>query len=193
MNLKKDVVIHLRILTVLSKAFLFFLILVLFDCSSLSRNYIQTGELTLRGGVYNSQRWSDRLNFDRYSWFEELTLVFDLLLVPVDKSSPFYYWFSTSEKEALARCEKAFIYLNYVQDSDKISKGMFLKQMEKFGYSKIAITSFKQHLRMHPSYSYLSLKLYNTAALCLDKFEAPFKGEALVIRFPGFNEIRLRR
>ena len=161
------------------------------SCSTLSRNQVKTGHLTLKGGVHHSQSWSDRLTFKRYSWFKELSLIFDLLIAPIERKSPFYAWFSSSEKERLARCPQALLYLTYAQDSKKIGRNHFLQQMEEFGYSRMALTSFTRHLRMHPNYYDLGLKSYRVAGLCLDRVDTPFKGENIVIRFPGFYQTEL--
>ena len=174
----------------LMRAFLIWAILVS-SCSSLNRNKVVIGSLVIKGGVYHSTKWGDTLVFDRYSWMEGLTLAFELLLVEVEDKSPFYNWFSESEKDLLKGCTRALVYLAYSQSSDKISQGAWLNQAEGYGYFKLAVPEFRRHLIMHPNYNYLSLKNYSVAALCLEQGQVT-PSKPATIRFPGFQETEIK-
>ena len=166
------------------KAFLSLCLIFVFSCSNLEKNMVKNGDLIIKGGVFQSQEWNDNLKFTRYSWYKELTLVFDLLLTKLDHKTPFYAWLSNSEKEALAQCRESMVVVTYVWDPDKINRGMFFEQTERLGYERLSLPNFKRHLKMHPNYEALSLQLYNIEALCKKQSST----EQFAIRFPGYKE-----
>lgn len=163
-------------------------ILVLFgSCSNLSKNFSKKGEFVLRGGTFQNSQWNKTLEFDRYSWFHEVTMVYDLIVARVDPRSPFYDWFSTAEKGTLANCSDSYLVVDYALDADRISKKMVENDAKRAGYEKIALNSFKSHLSLHPDVEALSLQLYDVYGFC-------YKGELssrekVIVRFPGFKEV----
>lgn len=165
--------------------FVFFL-MILGSCSSTTKNMIKQGELTLTGGVYKDKEWSDALVFERISWFRELTLVYDVLYVPLKKESPFYMWMSESEKNKVASCSELNLYLNYTIDSRKVSHKEIMKQLKKQGYEEILIPDFVSNFKMHPNHEYLSLQVYNIKAICRDQV-----GERPQIVVPGFKTVTM--
>ncbi len=164
--------------------------LLLASCSGLNRNQVATGRLDFSGGLYRSQEWSEALAFKRYSWFEDLTLAYGLLLAPIDSQSPFQNWFSPAEKEALENCQKSIIVLNYARRP--IYQGLFLQQMERWGYTKANLTHFSRHLKAHPSYTYSGLQLYRAYALCFKADGRPHEEGEPTIHFPGFRSIKIK-
>ncbi len=162
------------------------LVCLFLGCSSLNRNKVARGSVNFQGGISHSQEWSESLNFKRYSWFKELTLVFDLLVAPLPLDSPFYHWALPGEKSALQSCHKALIVLNYNQGHPRATQGIFVQQMEKSGYSKMGLPNFSRHLKMHPAYSESGLQLYRAYALCAKSEPLPSN-----IHFPGFRAISL--
>jgi hypothetical protein len=171
----------------LKNLFYTILLLSLFGCGSLTKNTTKEGKLLLRGGVFQGQTWEDRLSFKRHSWFKELTLVFDLMMVRIDRHGPYYNWFSSGEKQVLSECDDAFVAVTYAQDQKKIGQGMFYDQMSEAGYSRFSLATFSRHLTMHPDYEALSLQLYTVEGMC--RKEASDRPRQ--IRFPGFKEIFL--
>jgi hypothetical protein len=168
--------------------FSFLVLFFLLSCSSLNKNMTKSGELSLKGGVFHNQSWSESLVFSRNSWFKELTLIFELLSTRIDKRSPFYQWLSETEKRSIANCEDSLVVVTYAQDPDRISRAMFIEQLKGLGYERFSLVNFGRHLKMHPHYETLSLQLYQVDGLCLEKD----RGEKLTVRFPGFKEVNLR-
>lgn len=166
--------------------FLMFLFLLV-GCSNLSNNLVKEGDFSIVGGVQKNKTWNNSLDFERYSWFHELTLFLDIMATDIDEKSPFYNWFSKSEKKLLSPCKNRKIILLYQFDSKKITKGMFLSEVKKTGFREIRVPEFTKALNMHPDHEKHSLQLYKTFALCSSGPERVAK-----ISFPSFKEVLLR-
>ncbi len=161
--------------------------LVLPNCSTLNKNLIKRGEYKILGGVSNKDKWEENLIFQRISWFKELTLSFDLLDTKIEKSSPFYNWFSEDEKSMLDKCIDFRVVVTYAWSPLQISRSSFFNNMEEQGYSRIGIPVFQKNLKMHPNFARLNISLYKTDALCREKAE----NDKIMLRFPGFTEVPL--
>ena len=165
---------------------LIFILSILMGCSNLSKNMVKEGTFTLRGGKHENQTWSESLTFRRYSWFHELTLFYDVMLADIPESSPFYQWFSPSEKRIISSCRQKKIAITYQMDSKKISDGMFEREIKKFGYSKYLVPQFEQSFNMHPDHENQSLQLYKIFVLCSKEDNRVAK-----VAFPSFREVDL--
>jgi hypothetical protein len=167
--------------------------ILLMGCSSQSKNFTKDGQLKLRGGVYGSEQWSQSLAFERYSWFHELTLLFDVLIVKGDQLGPFDSWLSASELSQSRNCEEFNIVLVYGSDSDKISEHTFFEQTRLYGYDRQHIADFGSHLKLHPDFERLSLQLYKPYGLCKKNlaFDSASTPTTLRLNFPGFKEVTI--
>lgn len=173
----------------MSKNILLILILAsLISCANLSKNFVKKGEFTLRGGVFQNLKWNDSLVFDRYSWFHEATLLYDIMITKIDQKSPFYDWLSKDEKERLGKCDASYIAISYSLDSGKISKKMMENDAKRSGYQRISLTHFKQQFKAHADE--FSAEFYDIAGLC---YRGDLRNrENILIRFPGFNEVSIK-
>lgn len=170
--------------------YLMVLCFILVSCSNImSKNMISEGTFKIRGGVFQNVEWKDGLPFKHVGWYKELTLMFDLMITRLDRSSPFHDWLSNSEKELLASCRDSYVVMTYSLDSERITNTMFLENAKRSGYEKVSLNKFLEHLRMHPDYDSHSLRLYDVFGLCR-KTEGP--DQKLSIRFPGFKEVVIR-
>lgn len=160
------------------------------SCANLSKNFVKEGSLALRGGVYQSTSWNDRLQFNRTSWFQELTLIFEVLSTDGKEVGPFESWYSTQEIQQVRACDKFTVILVYASDSGKISESSFFSELRAQGYERISIPEFGSHLRMHPDFERLALHLYRPYGLCLRQ---SFTAESVppTLSFPGFREVKL--
>ena len=150
-------------------------------CSSLSKNMVKSGDFTVSGGRSKTLEWEQNLEFVRFSWFQELTLLFDVMFVEVGKDDPFQNWFSDFEKEEISKCDEFLGVLSYSLDPDKISHKLFQAEMKDNGFSKMEIPTFRSSMRTHPDYEGLSLKNYHVGGFCRKTAR-----EETVISFPGF-------
>lgn len=170
--------------------FLLFAFLAFTGCSNLSKNFIKSGDLTMKGGHFQNQSWRDEISFKRYSWFHEMTMVFDVLLARVPTSSPFYQWFSNPEKSTLNDCRDSYVVMTYHWDSKKVSKSDFLAEAEKAGYEKVDLKNFAAEMRLHPDFESLSLQLYSVFGLCRENNLV--NNSTFFVNFPGFREVNIR-
>lgn len=167
--------------------YLSLLLLLLMSCSTMTKNAFMKGDLTLEGGVSRDHRWDDHLVMTRASWFKELTMYFDVFFAHIDDSSPFYSWFSESEKASLKDCVDIIVTSSYAFRPRDISRTMFRDEMAKFGYTPIALNEFERNLRMHPDFARYQMGVYSAHAYCRKGMQA----SDIVIGFPGFDQVSL--
>jgi len=156
------------------------IILVLSSCSNMSKNMVQEGEFELVSGVFEEKKWDSTLRFKRLSWYQELNMLFDLLVVPVDANSPFSNWLSEDEKNDFSDCSSKFIALYYHLNTKKISRKSFEKQIKNQGFKNINLNHFKSNLSLHPDFTANHLRLYKLQGLCGLK-------KVINVKFPGFS------
>jgi hypothetical protein len=177
------------------KSFLLSLLIILsvVSCSSQSKNFTKSGDLRLRGGVYGDERWNDFLVLSRHSWFQELTLLFEVLVIPMEKLGPFESWLSPGELSQSRSCENFSVVLVYSADSSKISETSFFEQARLYGHDRQLIPDFGHHLKLHPDFDRLSLQLYKPYGLCKKSlaFGSDMNSTPLSLNFPGFNEVKI--
>jgi hypothetical protein len=161
-----------------------FIIFGLIGCSNLSKNQIQDGELLVKNGTYSDKIWKEKLKFDRYSWYHELTLQFDIMVARFNQDSPFNYWLSKDELEWLSKCSDARIALTYSLDPKLISNAMINEQFSNSGFDHFDLNHFKKYLIQHPDSELNSLKLYKVLGLCKKGKDS----KSLIINIPGYSE-----
>lgn len=148
---------------------------------------IKQGEYTISGGVFENQKWESSLDFERTSWFKELTLTFDVFLAKIDKASPFYQWFSEDEKKMVESCLDSRVSLTYAWDPMQVSRSSFYDELEKQGYERLSIPTFHSNVKMHPNFARINVYLYKTSLICRKKLGS----EKLIVSFPGWNTVTL--
>jgi hypothetical protein len=159
------------------------------SCGSLSQNFIKTGKLKLNGGMQEKAKWNDSIIFDRYSWFHELTLIYEVMIADYKLKSPFSNWFSRSQKISISECNSFKILMIYTLNSAKISKRAAMSSLEREGYKQIAISDFKDSLRLHPDVENLSLQLYDIYGYCK---KSPRLGSPIAINVPSYPEVLIK-
>lgn len=160
---------------------------LLVACSTLSKNYVKNGSFVLDGGTNGEKSWNTSLEFKRLSWYQELTLSFDVMYARVGGSDPFYNWFSESEKEMVGECLDFYVTLLYAMDDSKIAAKHYIAQMDSYGYKKVLLPTFSSYVKNHPGFEMNSLKLYKILGFCRKEKIA----KDLNIRFPNFEDQRM--
>lgn len=169
---------------------LFFIALTLTSCGSMSKNIVKRGEVSFQGGVYKESRWDDSLDFERYSWFQELSLLFDLLVAKVPSESPFRQWFSSSEQTIINGCKDFRVVMTYFLDSSRISETMLWSQAAQAGYERVSLGHFGPYLKLHPQYNRQSFHLYHVEGLCLPK-NSEQSGTGFMVDFPNYSQVEV--
>ncbi len=161
---------------------------ILTSCSNLSKSIVEEGTFEISNGIFADKKWKEDLSFQRYSWYQELTLQFDLMVTKIPAQSSFNFWFSQEELTALSSCRDARIILAYSLDTKIIPYSSLYIQLDKSGYSRIELPEFKRQLMQHPDSSMNSLRLYHVLGFC-KKTE---NTNQLLINFPGYLEKKLK-
>lgn len=162
---------------------LFIYCLSICSCSSLSKNMVKSGKLILRGGT---ESLNQDLVFKRYSWYQELTLNFDILITDLLKTDEFYQVFTSNEKDILKQCESVYIAFSYEQDAARLSRAHFLATLQALGAEEVVTSEFQKEMKMHPDFIEESLQLYRFHTLCFKKKNLSFQ-----MKFPGFPEQKI--
>ena len=161
-----------------------FFILVFFSCSHLESNKVFEGVLHLRGGKGAGQQWDQSLIFKRISWYNEITLLYDILYTKISKDSPFFNWFSEDEKRSLQKCSKSFIVMSYELDNERLSHSLFDSFVDNSGFEKMALVTFRDTIKIHPDFRRHAFHLYEVFALC----SSSHTQENILIDFPNFDQ-----
>lgn len=169
------------------KSFLIFFLLCLLSCSILSKNMFKEGKISFYGGRFSNKSWTEKLIFKRFSWFQELSLVFDFTWTELERKSKFFNWISNEEIEKISSCNKIYVSFFYSSDEKEDLEKIFFDQL-KFQYlSEVKLEGFEENIKMHPNYNGLSLKFYKFKSFCLKVSEKP----QIFVNMPGFNKVRL--
>lgn len=160
-------------------------VLFLSSCSNLSKNMIKHGDFYINNGRGNNEVWKEDLKLKRFSWYSELTLLFDTMYGEIDDSSKFINWFSQDEQRRLASCSKKFLTVNYSLD-DRITHQMYENSLKEYGYEKVVAQNFEKSLRSHPDFSEHILSLYKISIFC-----AKSPSTKVMVSFPSFDTITL--
>lgn len=162
------------------------------SCSShKTYNQTTTGKILIQGGVFEKDSWDDTLTFKRMSWYHGMTLYFDALLWKADMDSPFYKWFSPSEKEFFTKCESVLVTAVYSADPLKISHVNFREQMKLNGYDDVVINRFASYLKTHPSAQDWRLGNYKIMGYCKRSPSRIKNSKKLGINFPSFKQLEV--
>ncbi|OIQ19099.1 MAG: hypothetical protein BM556_07390 [Bacteriovorax sp. MedPE-SWde] len=171
----------------MNKFILLVSIAALTSCASLNKNMTKVGTAKIRGGIYKNTKWDSSLEFKRVSWFQELTMLYDVIYTEIPEESSFRTWFSRDERRRLKDCGQVFLSMNYSYTSEKISHSLFKAQMRDHRYEHVVAPDFTRSLKMHPDFQQLSLSLHKVNLYCRkNKLEDP-----IFINFPNFEELKL--
>lgn len=169
----------------MKKISILMMVLFLASCSNLSKNMTKNGQFLVRNGAYAEKVWNENLVFNRFSWYQEMSLQYDLMIAKMPASSAFNYWFSADELKDVQSCTDFRVILIYTLDSKKIAHSSFFEQAEIANFQKIDIQTFKKQLIMHPDSSEQSLNLYQVYGLCKKTKDL----KPIVVNFPSFQEV----
>ncbi len=155
-----------------------------FSNSNFSKNFVKQGTFALKGGVKKKFHWKDHLTFQRVSWFKELSLYYEVLMVKLDAKTPFLNWFTLNDVDRIRDCQEFIVAIHYALDSARISHKMFDQQMLQNGFEYFAVPTFISNLKGHPDYESSLITKYRVSGYCNFKK----KVEKVIVEFPGFNE-----
>lgn len=154
----------------------------------MSQTYIEQGEFQLKGGQSGEKNWDSSVQLNHVSWFQELTLIFDVYYLETKKLNDFTTWFSDFENELISSCSTSYIALVYDLIDTRYSKKEFYQHLREQGFEVLEIPRFKSHIALHPDYEELSFNLYDAKLLCN---KSTGKNAAKVI-LPSFQPVNFK-
>ena len=151
------------------------------SCGNLSTNQISRGSFALNNGHFNGQIVETELIFDRFAWFKEASLMYEVRVAPVSEQSPYFQWLSSHSQQNARECSRFYIALLYAKSSRYISHRMVLNQLIEQGAQVQTIPEFWRSLRMHPQFEGEALQRHRVSGLC-------FRGRnsSIVLGLPGY-------
>ncbi len=175
----------------MKKTFLALLVLAILACGHLNQNFVKKGIFSFDGGKYKGQTWSDQLTFDRYTWYRQISMMYDLLWYKVDPTSPFYVWFSDNEKQKISECARFYVTViySYVANNGGISHREFYDQMALNQLEEYALVDFNRELRSHPEYTRWVMKSHKVTGFC----DRGTTNEPILIQFPSQDRLSIAR
>ena len=165
------------------KKFCFALMIIFVSCSVHdSRRNFAEGEITFSGGMYQNSSWKENMTFKRYSWYSEATMVYDLLLHKLDKTSKFAEWLDR-DKSLIENCNHIYIALIYSARNTDLKPIYFAGEFEKVGYERHTLTDFSDNLFAHHAYRDWRLFSHKLFGFC----KKDLNTNPIKIRVPGFS------
>ena len=160
------------------------LIFLITSCSSLSVSMVKEGTFTLSSGILNETTWDEKLEFKRYSWFYELSMMYDLLITPISINSNYKRWFEKSEAISANNCSRFYIAAVF-SSRDRRSNSNDI--WNNFNIDDLQITNvngFYRNLSFSSSYSVNSFNLYKFWGICVKNAGGEIPIE---ISIPGYK------
>jgi len=122
------------------------------------------GEIGFRGFTKDSKA----LYFKRHSWFSGMTMLYDALVVKVDKEKQNSI-LSTGDRSLVLNCATLYAVLDYMLTPNKLSRTDFHRNLTSNGFRKIVSSDFKRKALMSPDGAQLSINLYEAYYVCHEK------------------------
>jgi len=154
------------------------------SCSHISQNFVTTSEMSFYGGKLGNESWDDALEFKRATWHWQVTSLFDVMVYKVDNKSPFYKWFSESEQKDIERCTSFVVALSDSNYDQKISKRMFITEMEKNSFTEYTLVDFSRNMASHPEFNHWAFRNYRITGFCSKSKNV---SNTLAITFPNYK------
>jgi len=171
----------------MKKLLLSILLLSLGACSNLTKNNVKEGDFKVRNGQSADKTWKETLIFKRLSWYQELTMQYDLMLASVEGASEFRNWFSPDEISQVNKCNDFKVVIAYSFDTKVLPYSYFNRQLDLADYKKIEIPEFAKKLRQHPDSSEFSLNLYTIYGIC----KTSNTNKPLELELPGYLRVSI--
>jgi len=139
-------------------------------CSSYStKKNITKSVISFNGGSFDDFEWDSSLDFNRTSWFNGITMSYDILIAKIEKKSKFSKWFDGSEKEYLDQCKSIYITAAYNKLGETSNSAYIKNEIESSGLKHISVSGFARHLKSHPNFQAWHLSFHKISAYCFDK------------------------
>lgn len=169
----------MRLISIFALTFLVFLQ----GCATnKSRRVVSVNKLHLVGGVYEDKSWNDKLEFVRLSFYQDATMVNEVLLTHLDGKTPFYNWLGV-DSESIKDCQQFMVALVYADINSKHNSQFLISQIEKSGIKEVSLLDFSHHFKAHQNAQDWNLTKHKVIGLC----GKTKHGSQISINLPGFK------
>ena len=154
------------------------------SCSALTISTIKEGELVIDEGRLNNLTWSEDLRFKRTSWYYELTLLYDFLLVELPVHSNYRRWFTSSESINANSCARYYVAGVYTSRDQRVSPNDIWREFDTSKLKFMNVNGFYRNLSFTEKFVTNSFDLYKFWGICVNDSSDIIK---LKIAFPGYE------
>jgi hypothetical protein len=145
-------------------------------------NQVRESELVFKGSNYGQQGWDESLIYKRYSWYNGVTLDYEVLISPLNKDSKFYSWLNSGEKKLANRCEKFYTALLLGRFNAGVNKAYIINEFEKNGLKYVSLAGFGSQVKSYYIYNQLNLINHKVMGFCSNK-----ELKSIKISLPGYR------
>lgn len=164
--------------------YLVFLMNLVLSCASSSRKITSESEVVIKGGVFNDLQWNDELRFKRYSWYNDASMEYDILITKLDTSSKFYNWIG-NDKNLLKDCAEFYVALLYADIHAQSGVSFLRQQFEAKNFKALTLIAFRENLEAHHNFQDWRLQSYKIMGFC----SSTKKGRKIEIHVPGHRPV----
>lgn len=131
----------------------------------LQQKQVINSDISLQGGVYHEKSWDDELKFKRVSWYDQATMLYDIIYTKLDESSPFVNWMG-SDRLTVSTCKTFWIALVYAKRNGLLNASGISQQITKAGYRDVIILDFAREFKSHQGFKDWRLSQHRIIGLC---------------------------
>ena len=152
-------------------------------CSSLSISTVKDGEFRLGEGRLGELEWKEDLIFKRFSWYYELSLLYEFLIAEVPVNSNYRRWFTSGESISANSCGKFYVAAVYASRDDRTNPNHIWKEFDTNKVKFINVNGFYRNLSFSESFVTNSFNLYKFWGICVKNKESTVN---LKLALPGY-------
>lgn len=160
------------------------LVLIFSACSMQSKNIMKTDHYYLTSGIYKVNTWKDSLKFNRYTYYQDLSVKLDIMIAPYERLGNFKQWISNSDQEKITKCSQYYIVMIYDNQGDIFSSSNIFKELLA-NNTQIKSQTFIDNVKRHPTYRIDLLDQYYISGICLKEI----KNELFELNLPGYSDL----
>lgn len=156
--------------------------------SNQSRRPVFRSEVVLKGGDYQDKNWKEKIVFKRISWFQDATLMQEILVADLKKGSPFEAWLG-GQKLEYDRCNQFFVSLLYADINASPKENHLSAELKGNKLSEQAILDFSRQLKAHPAFVDYKLQSHKIVGWC---HQGTSNLGELMVTLPGYKTQKLK-
>ena len=160
-----------------------YFVLFVTSCSSLSVSTVKESNYTIAEGRLGNDIWQEDLVFKRFSWFYELTLLYDFYIAEVPKESNYRRWLTAGESVSSNNCKRFYVAAVYAARDNRVNQNDLWKQFDTKRVQFTNVNGFYEHLSFSENFLTNSFNLYRFWGICVKSNSRKFITQ---LKLPGY-------